>query len=224
MISVVQGMSVYPPFRPTHKVNRRDLRRHHLGYGLGHLGRWKEVIVEYQLVLEINPKSADVNQRLGDAFSKIGLNDKAIAAYRRTLEIKPYLYEVEEKLKHLLQIVDVAKKSQVELTSKGDSDSRIIALSKCYEAIVKKPRDYRGYIDLANTFSQKQDFKQAIIFYQMAIQLNPSHSDANFKLGKIMEEKDRLNEAIVHYKRAVDLNPESDLYRHFLELAVMKNG
>ena len=72
--------------------------------------------------------------------------------------------------------------------------------------------------------SQKQDFKQAIIFYQMAIQLNPSHSDANFKLGKIMEEKDRLNEAIVHYKRAVDLNPESDLYRHFLELAVMKNG
>ncbi|MCL2924719.1 MAG: tetratricopeptide repeat protein, partial [Trichodesmium sp. MAG_R04] len=192
--------------------------RCHLGYALGQLGRWKEAIVEYQLVLEVNPQSAEVNQCLGDAYSKIGLKDKAITTYRRTLEIKPYLFEVEEKLKKLLQIVDVANKSQVELTS--DRNIGIIPLLECYEVIANQPEDYQGYIDLANTFAQKQDFNQAIIFYKIALKINPNDAESTYQLGRALEVSNRIEQAVKHYKRAIDLNPKDKRYAQALELSL----
>ncbi|RQH29535.1 tetratricopeptide repeat protein, partial [Okeania hirsuta] len=63
--------------------------RHHLGYALGQLGRWEEAVVEYRLVVEINPKSAVVRHQLGYGLMRLERWREAEVELRKAVELHP---------------------------------------------------------------------------------------------------------------------------------------
>ncbi len=51
--------------------------------------------------------------------------------------------------------------------------------------------------------------EEAVVAYERALEIDPSHSDAHLNLGRLLHESDRLEDAETHYRAAVAADPES---------------
>lgn len=66
------------------------------------------------------------------------------------------------------------------------------------------------HYNLAVDFSQRKDFRNAIIEYEKALSIDPRHSPSHYNLGILYEEyEEDYSRAISHYRRYVQLRPNS---------------
>jgi tetratricopeptide (TPR) repeat protein len=72
-----------------------------LGYQLLERNMIKESIEIFKLNVEVNPKSANVYDSLGEAYMKNGDNKRAIRNYKKSLQLDPSNKNAEEKLMEL---------------------------------------------------------------------------------------------------------------------------
>ena len=68
----------------------------------------------------------------------------------------------------------------------------------------------------------KQDNKEAISHYKMAIKFNPDHFWAHNNLGRTLAQKGEMQEAVDHFRETVRLRPDLDAARDNLEFALFR--
>jgi len=66
--------------------------------------------------------------------------------------------------------------------------------------------------------------EEAVLAYERAIELDPSHSDAHLNLGRLLHEAGRVDHAESHYRRAVDADPRSARAIYNLGVALEDQG
>ena len=95
----------------------------------------------------------------------------------------------------------------------GDFDSAI----KEYEKASRKLPE--AYFYLGNAYFQKNELKQAEVFYKKAIHYDSHNADAYNNLAWLYYVKrEKLDEAETYALKAIELNPKrEDTYRHTLE-------
>jgi Flp pilus assembly protein TadD len=131
------------------------------------MGRVDEAIAQYQEALVLQPKSADVCERFGDALFRKGHMDEAIVQYQKALEIKPDFAEAHNNLGYcFLQI--------------GRVDEAIVHYRK---AIELQPHFVQAYNNLGNAFSRNGMAAEAMACYQKAIELQPQFTPAQLNLA-----------------------------------------
>ena len=67
--------------------------------------------------------------------------------------------------------------------------------------------DGKSYNDLGLTYLDKENYKQAEIYFRKAIALEPRLSNAYNNLGIVLDSTGRSAEAITNYKKAIEINP-----------------
>src|SRR5579863_1232450 len=65
----------------------------------------------------------------------------------------------------------------------------------------------RNYLDKGNSYFQKAKYREAIIEYQNAIQIDPKFGDAHFGLAKVFLQQGDWNHAYQELSLAVEYNP-----------------
>lgn len=160
-----------------------------LGDALIHMEQWQEAAAVFRQAIELHPDFHWSHYNLGEALAKLEQWDGAIVAYRRALELDSDTPYIQQKLGNALH-----QRARLDLDK---------ALWYCQQAIDKYPDDEQNYhkaleiqpnnvdlyLGLGNALAKKRRLDEAIIFYQIALQIHPDHVQTASQLEKVLQLK-----------------------------------
>ena len=158
-----------------------------LGYALIQLAQWSEAIPVYRKAIELNPDFPWSYYNLAETYGKLEQWDKAVSLYQQAAKVQPDLPQVQQKLGDALY-----RRSQ---------QDRQQALQHFFSAIERDPNNSQAYhqalaidrhnidlyLKLGDLLSQQGESEQALVTYQMALQIQPKNSQV---LARIQERVD----------------------------------
>jgi tetratricopeptide (TPR) repeat protein len=135
-------------------------------------------------------------------------------------EVEAQVLALTERIKKLNQLVQelevlVPKSTQVELSPEKLNQIHHLRLQienlQDLIPFLSQPAEY--YFKQGNTFYFEKQYKEAITFFNKAIELKPDYFDAWLNRGIALGDLDCDKEALVSYNRAIELNPnDSDAW------------
>ncbi len=185
-----------------------------LGYALLQLERCSEAIIAFKKAISLNPDFPWSYYNLGEALGKLDRWTEAIAAYEKTAQIKPDLPNIQSKLGDALYQQSLRNKEQAlecfqnAIAANPDEPQNyhhILAIGN------KNPEIYMG---LANALLKQEQLDEAIIAYQMALQIQPRNVEAAIRLGRALLKKDptaKVTDVIGDIANIESLNHQQDL-------------
>ncbi len=87
-----------------------------------------------------------------------------------------------------------------------------------------KSNSVNSWFSLAQSHQTKGQFKQAAEAYQKAIKIQPSLSEAHYRLGMVLQEQGEQNAALASYNRALKIKPSSDIYFNLAKIHQHQNN
>jgi len=94
---------------------------------------------------------------------------------------------------------------------RGMHDKAIVLYEQLLDYDPDQHHVERVYANMANAYTDKQAFDQAIDFYQKSLEANPEYEDAYIGLARIRMELGQYDKAARIYQLALDLNPQSEV-------------
>jgi len=186
---------------------------HHLGMALIKLERWSEVRQALTKFIEYNPDFSWSYFHLGDAFAQDQYWSEAIAAYRHflTKDVSTYAYE---RLGDCLlkQLKPFTAEAKILESEASHCYQRAIEVDRAYLPPYYKLMELQPYNPniasmLAETYARSEEWSTAIVFYQMALQINPDLAEVHFELAIVLEQLEQLEPAKTHCQQAIKLAP-----------------
>ena len=155
-------------------------------------GRYAQAVENYMLLIQKNPKHAELYINTGTALKAQGQLTKAIAYYRQAIQLKPQIAEAHYNLANSLS-----------------EQQRYAEAVESYKNATKlKPDFAEAYYNLANSLCDLELFDQAVEIYKRVIQLKPDHAKAYNNLGTALKELGQTTEAIENYRQTIRLTPD----------------
>ncbi len=167
-----------PPYRQAIELNPDfSWSYNNLGYALIQLERWSEAITAYRKAIELNPNFPWSYYNLAEAYGKLEQWSEAVSLYQKAVELQSDLPSLQQKLGDALY-----RRSQ---------QDRQQALQHFLLAIAQDPNDPQVYhqalaidrhnidlyLKLGDLLSQQGEGEQALVTYQMALQIQPKNSN-----------------------------------------------
>ncbi len=144
-----------------------------LGGALIKLERWEEAVAAYRRAIALNPEFHWSYYNLGEALAKLGEWDEAVRAYQEAVKLQPDLPWIAPKLGDALReraMSDLAKAlGWYHRAIEQQPDD----LQNYHKALEIQPDNAQLYVQLANGLAKQGNSNGAIVFYQMALQLQP---------------------------------------------------
>jgi O-antigen biosynthesis protein len=161
-----------------------------LGYALIQLGQWTEAIPIYNQAIKLKPDFSWSYYNLAEAHSKLNQWAEAIAFYQQAAEIQADLPKVQQKLgdayyQHSQKSQEQALK-HFQLAIKQDPNDPQIY----HQALAIDKNNLELYVQLGDLLGQQEQIDEAIIVYQMALQVQPKNSDALARLQTSLLKRD----------------------------------
>ena len=155
-----------------------------LGYALIQLERWDEAIPVYEQAIKLNPSFPWSYYNLAEAAGKLQQWDLAIERYQQATKLQSDLPQVQQKLGDALY-----RRSQVDrqralehflLAIKQDPNS----LEAYHQALAIDKHNISLYLKLGDILQQSGQSEQALVVYQMALQIQPKHGEILARLAQ----------------------------------------
>ncbi|MCS6958596.1 MAG: tetratricopeptide repeat protein [Pseudanabaenaceae cyanobacterium SKYGB_i_bin29] len=160
-----------------------------LGLILDRLGQIPAAIECFRRALEIKP-TPEVHNNLGNAYQKLGDNEKAIEQYRLAISYG------KKDPKHYFNLGNALK-------AINDWEG---ALENFQQAIEIKPDYARAYDGIGLVYSAQGKLEEAIENYRKAIAIDPNNSNYHLHLGNAYARKKDYESAQIELNRALELN------------------
>lgn len=155
-------------------------------------------------VISMNPRYADVHNKLGIIYNLQGNLRKAAECFENALEINPRYTEASLNLAVTYNDLGEFKKAQEVFSMAAqiahpdpDALDPFIAGKLANE-----------HFKLGNMYLEFNMNDEAITEYRKAIKLHPRLPDIHTKLGVALRNKGLIEEAIVHFSQAKAINPK----------------
>jgi len=184
-------------------LDQRLQELYELGKKLFEEGRLSEAEPVLRDVLVLNPRYADVYNKLGIIANLNGNLVKAVEYFEKALELNPRYTEVSLNLAVTYNDLGEFEKAQEVFSLAAqiahpdpDSIDPFIAGKLANE-------HYR----VGNIYLEFNMYEQAVEEYRKAIRLYPKLADVHTKLGIALRNKGEADEAIVHFVKAKLINP-----------------
>lgn len=142
----------------------------------------------------LNPRDAEVQNRLGEALERIGALDAAIDAFQRAVTERPAFVRASNNLTLVL----------VKAGRGAEAVTRAAALAKA------SPREPTALFTLGLAQTE-QDVDAAIATFRSVLALDPKHVLARYNLALALRRTDALDEALKELDRlvAIERRPEA---------------
>ena len=188
---------------------------HNLGMALIQQKQWDQAILAYSKAIEINPNFCWSYYYLGEAFYQQQNWQKSVNAYFQAWKQNPDLLESINQIGAILQ-------TQIK---KGLDPVINDYCSVVNESSKNKllPIDFELYIKLAEILIQKNYGFAALIFYQIALQIQPNNLDISQKIETILEQKKVLDQEVEKCRDAVQHKPNDPQVYYNLGMALYRN-
>lgn len=139
--------------------------QYHLGIAYFHLKEFVKAKKQFEIVLVLNYKHAEVNQYLANTLLEFRDHDKAMQYYFRQLEIGP---------------------------------------------------QFETWYNLGVLFTMKDRLKEAILYFNQAILMNPNDLSTQLNLGNIYLKQNNRSDAIHCYEKYLAIKPNDPEVQHIL--------
>ena len=151
----------------------------------------KLAIEQYQEIIKIEPDNVDDHLLLGRLYRLNNDLRKAESEFKTAVKLQPDSEEAVTTLAYLYN-------------EEGDSARAAEALS----AVPDAARSAKLYSALGYTYEQRKEYKQAIVAYRKAIELDRDNLDAIRGLAQNLLNDGQTDAALEQYKIIADSNPE----------------
>lgn len=144
-----------------------------MGDALMHLEQWDAAANAYKRAIQLNPEFVWSHYNLGDVLAKQNQWEKAIVAYQTALQLQPDLTEAAERLHYALH-----HRAKADLEAALNYYRQAIKqdptnLALFHRAIEIQPDNANLYLSLVQALVQQEQWDQATVFYDMALQIAP---------------------------------------------------
>ena len=194
-------------------------------------GKYQEAKIEYQNVIQIDPKSAQAHYQMALIHMKLGgLTDlqAAFGELTKTVELDPTLQDAQLKLSEFYlaarQPVKAREHAEIVLASaprdpKGHMlRGRSLVIEKEFEQGIEEfrksieldPDNMQPYIDLARAYVGLKQQKQADEALQEGLRKHPNSSDLIVARGDLFLVNGKKEKAEAQYKLAVEKAPDNE--------------
>ncbi|MBK9132674.1 MAG: tetratricopeptide repeat protein [Gammaproteobacteria bacterium] len=147
---------------------------------------------DFRAALALDPKHAEAQRKLGNAYFAQGRLDEAVACYQQAVALDPALVAAHYNL-------------GLAYFRQGRAD----AAADCYLAVLKlKPDFVEAYSSLGVTCSSQGRQEEALQYLRKALSLQPENALIHNNYGLTLHKSHRRDEAIASYRRALTLKPE----------------
>jgi tetratricopeptide (TPR) repeat protein len=191
---------------------------HNLGNALSQTGRWNQVIKAYVEAIQIQPDFCWSYYNLGDALAQKQRWGDAVEAYIQAEKLQQNLPGLSQRLGQVLN-----QQAQLGLKSVIQQYCQKVKLSELQsESIVKyqfSPEDFEVYIRLAQVLEQEQYFLGAIIFYQIALTIQPQNQPLHQQCQQVVLKQSELEKMVKTARQAAVNHPDS--YQAHYELGAI---
>jgi tetratricopeptide (TPR) repeat protein len=170
----------------------------------------KAALIEYQAAIDIYPRFPDAVLHIGDAYNKLGDVDKAITymeSYNQlTQNSNP------DMLRYLAQLYGQA----------GQQDKGIAMYKNMLTT--GSPNNAEIYYSVGYFYNQKQDYNNAIIYFDSCLLYNPGHQSALTQ--KIIADLNiqHNDDAIASSEKLLSLDPQNQKVYTYLGVAYTNLG
>ncbi|MEY2857965.1 MAG: hypothetical protein RLZZ74_2277, partial [Cyanobacteriota bacterium] len=158
-----------------------------LGYALIQLQRWSEAISVYRQAIKLKPDFSWSYYNLAEAYGKLGHWTEAIAVYHQAIKLQVDLPQVQQKLGDALyrrsQQDRAAALEHFKLAITQEPDNPEIY----HQALAIDQRNLDLYLKLGELLVNSGKADQALVTYQMALQVQPKNLQVLEALGKIQQ-------------------------------------
>jgi tetratricopeptide (TPR) repeat protein len=154
-------------------------------------GAYEEAMVQYQEVLEVQPRNAEIRNNLGAAFSKLGRHDLAAEQFRQAIARKPELAGAHANLGAMLLFQG--------FTSRAESPLR--------HALKLKPGDLNARTNLGQALVSLGRLPEARSQLEKVLRVAPRHADALFGMALVARADGRFDEAENLFENALKADP-----------------
>ena len=160
-----------------------------LGYALIQVGQWQSAIPVYEKAVELNPDFPWSYYNLAEAHSMLNQYSEAVTLYRKAAQIQPDLPQLQQKLGNALyrrghRDLDKALKHFM-LAIEQEPDE----LLAYHQAIAIDKTNMEIYLKLGKVLIEKGQLDEAIVTYQMALQVHPNNSRVTARLQDALQKK-----------------------------------
>lgn len=214
---------------------------------LGNMDRNEEAIEQYKEYLAAYPDDANAYRNLGLVYKKLDNNDLALFNFEKSyskdsssVETKKELalcYHKKQDYINALKYYNFALKSEPDnyelLANKALTlhamDNYVAAIDIYKELLDKQPNDRikqnlaAASIAYGYDLYEKQDYGQAILYFEDAIEINDKEASAIFGYAQANEKMGCTETALESYEKAVSLAPSNTEYSAALKEFKTKN-
>ncbi len=196
-------------------------------------GKLEEAIIEFKMALWIEPLSYRAYSGLVNTYEEMGDYENAIAYSEKYVKIHPQnalmhsnianLYfmkgEVEKAVSHYQAAIAINPKADwtsIVAQTLGYIQQNVIKNTDCAianycAANALTPKEIDVYISLGSAFYDNEDYKNALIVYRRALELEPDNSKIHCNLGYLYWGMGNIDEAIKEYKLSIKFDSKYDI-------------
>ena len=194
-------------YRQALEINQNSYWAHnYLGEALAQKGLWQEAVSCYRQAIAINPNIPWFYCNLGIALTCEKSWDEAVAAYLHAIQIEPNLTGINQRLGYVLR-----KRSESGLDSTIETYCQaieVLASGKIYHKLLGIELDgAEFYLNLGNSLAKQKQLEGAIVFYSMAVKIQPNAAEVVAKLAEIRTKQQELYAQIAAYRHQIAIAP-----------------
>jgi len=185
-----------------------DWAHNFLGEALAQKQLWQEAISCYRKAIEINPNIPWFYCNLGIALTCEKSWDEAVSAYLRAIQLEPNLTGINQRLGYVLR-----QRSESDLDSTIAvycQDIELLASGKIYHKLLGIELDgAEFYITLGDSLAKQKQLEGAIVFYSMAVKIDPNAAEVVAKLDEVRAKQQELYAEIATYRHQIAIDPSN---------------
>ncbi|BAZ45974.1 family 2 glycosyl transferase [Chondrocystis sp. NIES-4102] len=182
-----------------------------LGYALIQLEQWSEAIPVYQQAIQLKPDFPWSYYNLAEAYRNLEQWKEAIAFYQQAAQIQADLPQVQQKLgdayyQQTQQYRELALKHFQLAIEQDPQDPQ-----PYHQALAIDKYNVELYLKLGDLLIQRGEIEEAIIIYQMALQIQPNNHQLMNRLQISLLKRDPEITQVLQYGRLLaQLEPQDN--------------
>jgi tetratricopeptide (TPR) repeat protein len=207
------------------KTNPQVARAHYdLGYALFRTHKIEASIRELSKALQMNPTNAAAHKILGLDCTIVGRFDLAEVELREAARLAPGSAEIHYSL---ARVYYMKAYNNLGLTMEALGDNT--AALKYYTTAIKLNEEQNlksewPYVYLTSYYVRRQDYGNALLYAQKALEVNPKSDQAYFQVAKAYRNQREWQKAAEAAQKAIALNPRIAEFYYVLSLCLRKLG
>ena len=185
--------------------------------------------------------AAPICYRLAQALSRLGNNERALAAAEVAVNLRPYYAEAQLLLAQILAKVGDTDRSErvyryviwyepkniqahIGLATMLYEAGRLEDAAAAFEQAIKVEDRPFLHSNLGAVYRKLYRYEEAEQQYKIALSAEPGNSGFNYNRGNLLREVGRLDEAVASYRTALKTTPKDGSVHWNLSLALLADG